>query len=237
MGREKVSEQTIASHVLNYLAEQGLDLYQEVPLPSSMASVDIVGVFPNNKEVWVVETKTSWSVDLLEQCLERKRYVHRVYAAAPLTKKIPLQLAIELGIGLITVNAHDVRRSVGLPTVRFHLEAPRLSPDARVGRLLRSSLRPEHKTVVAAGSANATGRWTPFRETSKQLRNHVARNPGCLLFEAVRSVQHHYRTANNARASLAARIREGLVPGVKISVEGGRLLLYPSEEFACRSTG
>lgn len=224
MSRPTLSEADLAAVVIAWLDALGADVYQEVELARQGIRADIVARV--HAELWIVETKTSVSLALIEQALDRRRHAHRIYIAAPLHKaRAGLAICSELGIGVLGVEVGG-----GLAATSEY-EAPRVTMRAESRRwnarpvALASKLSPEHKTHARAGAPTG-GHWSPFRRTIERLAQQVATHPGIALKEAVGSIEHHYRSNAGARTSLATWIREGKVPGVAIR-DGA---LWPAEE-------
>lgn len=204
-----MTEADVAARVITYLDGIGCDVYQEVTLPRSSDIADIVAVHAD--EVWVVETKTSWSLDLLDQCANRRRYAHRVFAGVPLRRGFQGRacLAAELKIGSIAVKLD--RRTGEAVEARGYQQGPLLG--GPLADQLRASLRPQHKTRAPAGTSGG-GRFTPYVATCEALREIVEKEPGITLPEAVSKITHHYSSRASAISSLAKWIERGKVPGV-----------------------
>ena len=227
MKRES-SEQQIAAVVVKWLEALGADVYQEVECSGGVADI----VARVGAELWIVEVKTSCSLALLIQTMERRRLAHRVYVAAPYSKKMREsgELFRELGVGLIRVD-------VGYEQGKYS-EPPRVSMEVESRRwntrpvALAATLCPEHKTHAKAGAIGGGGRWTPFRSTCEQLRQTVVLQPGITLKAAIESTKHHYRSNAGAKSSLAKWIEAGKVPGVAMRRSHGThgaVQLYPAE--------
>lgn len=205
-----MTEETVAVAVVAYLRGIGCDVYQEVTIPRDGGIADIVAL-PPAPEVWVVETKTSWSMDLLGQCMDRRRHAHRVFAAVPMRREFSARarIAAELKIGSIAV---VLDRRTDQPTMaKGYCQAPLL--EGKFADRLRSVLREEHKTAAPAGTSGG-GRFTLYVATCKALRELVAQHPGIPLADAVTRIKHHYASNASARSSLAAWIPARKVPGV-----------------------
>lgn len=218
--KQKLTEAEVAGIVLQWLEALGADVYQEVEADTlSDLRADIVAVV--GPEVWIIETKTSLSLALVEQLLPRRRLAHRVYAAAPCGKaRCDGDVFRELGLGLLDVHkGSGVRWDYDQVTLRVESRRWNSRPVA-----LRSKLTPAHKTHAKAGSTTG-GHWTPFRATIEDLAAKVRQQPGISLKEAIASIKHHYRTMAGARSSLAHWISVGKVPGIRS--DGGRL--WPAE--------
>src|SRR5687767_1484846 len=96
--RAEVTEQQVGAVVVAWLEALGADVYQEVECAGGVADV----VARRGAELWVVEVKTSFSIALLFQAMDRRRTAHRVFIAAPYSKNIRDVTAVceELGIGV-----------------------------------------------------------------------------------------------------------------------------------------
>lgn len=227
--KTSTSEQQVAEIVVAWLEAAGADVYQEVEVSGGVA--DIVARVA--AELWIVEVKTSLSLALIAQGMERRRLAHRVYLAAPRSRNLrdvgPVVEA--LGIGLLEVTPGDAgwetsRYDYGQPRVRVAIESRRWNSRPVD---LATRLRPEHKTHAKAGAVGAGGRWTPFRETCSLLARLVERQPGITLKEAIDSIKHHYSSKSSARTHLAQLIERGVVAGVEIRCSRGSIELHPKE--------
>ena len=228
MKRASASEQVVAELVVAYLEQLGADVYQEVSVSGGVADI----VAKVRAEIWIVEVKTSLSLALIAQAMERRRLAHRVFIAAPSTRNMRdvAPMCEELGIGLLEVWGGGFDYSH--PRVRIKAEARRWN---RKPVALAAGLKPEHKTHAKAGAVGAGGRWTPFRDTCEQLARVVREQPGLTVKQAVDQIKHHYSTPSTARSSLTAWIQSGKVPGVEIRRthdNHGPITLYPTGEAA-----
>jgi hypothetical protein len=219
----KVREQDIAATVVAWLEDCGHDVYQEVECIGGVA--DIVTLSgPRQREVSVVEVKTGWSLDLLEQCVSRRRIAHRVWAAVPHSKADHSILFAEFGIGVLVVTPEErMGRYVIEARIAARFHAGRVSGDRRHGADLKRRLRPEHKTHAKAGAPGAGGRYTPFAATCRALRDVVEAQPGISIKDAVAATDHHYASVRSAISSLRTWIDKGVVEGVRL--DAGHL--YP----------
>ena len=224
MGRKRfyIPEQAVAEVVVAWLEALGADVYQEVTVSGGVADI----VARVGAEMWIVEVKTSLSLALLVQAMERRRLAHRVYIAAPHSRNARdvEMVCRELGLGLMVVTTGDFDSTWSQPKVRVAAVSHRWN---RRPVALSSQLVAEHKTHAKAGAVGAGGRWTPFRNTCERLAEHVRRNPGVTLKEAIMHVEHHYASAAGARSSLAKWIEKGVVNGVQLVKENGRAVLMP----------
>lgn len=209
--KPKLTEEQVAAAVVHWLEDAGHDVYQEVELSPGGIRADIVALA--GPEVWIIETKLSLSIALIEQAMERRRFAHRIYVAVPV--RLRSSLLSELGIGAISVEhtavlSDDHRSFIDAHRVRIAEESRRWN--TRPVKL-RGRLSPEHKTHARAGAPTG-GHWSQFRATCKQLAEFVRRQPGSPMRLAVESIKHHYASAAGARTSLYRWVSEGKVPGV-----------------------
>lgn len=225
MKRPKVSEQQVAELVVAYLEAYGADVYQEVELPGGVADI----VARVRAELWIVEVKTSLSLALVAQAMERRRYAHRVFVAAPYSRTMREVEPIlrETGIRLLDVATADCT-GWGEARVKERVSSTRHN---RRPVALAKKLQPEHKTHAKAGAVGAGGRWTPFRRTCEQLARIVKSEPGITLKAAIARVDHHYSSTSSAVGSLADWAINGRVEGVRADRSHGthgKLVLFPT---------
>lgn len=209
-----ISEAELAAVVVAWLEGLEADVYQEVELQRQGIRADIVARV--RAELWIVETKTSVSLALIEQAMERRRFAHRVYIAAPAYKaRAGVDLCRELGIGVL-----DVTVGVGWdPPIVKELVPSRRWNSRPVA--LAAKLRPEHKTSARAGAPTG-GHWSPFRDTCSQIVAKVIEaGPGGIALKDAIATRYHYATVAGARSSLATWVSDGRLPGIRL--DGGRL--------------
>ncbi len=228
-----LTEATYASVVVDHFEAIGADVYQEVACAGGVA--DIVALVA--AELWVIEVKTSLSLALIVQALERRRDAHRVFVAAPYSRNFRDvgALCAELGIGLLQINSgeYDPHTRSRTPWRVVEVVGSRRWNSRPVA--LRAKLSPEHKTHAQAGSVGGGGRWTPFRDTCEQLARVVQARPGITLKDATSRIRHHYATPAGARSSLAHWIALGKVDGVRFDRSGKVAVLVPHAEVALES--
>jgi hypothetical protein len=213
------SEADLAAVVVAWLEMLGADVFQEVELVPRGIRADIVARV--RAELWIIETKTSVSLALIEQAMERRRFAHRVFVAAPTGRaRAGALVCAELGIGVLDV---FIGRGPYEPP-RVREVCPSRRWNSRPVKLA-AKLRPEHKTACPAGSPTG-GHWSPFRQTCDELTRIVAQaGPDGIPLKTVIATKWHYSSLASARSSLASWILSGRMPGVRL--EAGRL--YPIE--------
>ncbi len=228
MKRAKPAESAVAAVVVSHLDTLGAAVYQEVGCAGGVADI----VARVGAELWIVEVKTSMSLALLIQAMERRRAAHRVIVAAPYSRHEHdvMTICAELGLGLWSVHVGqegvDGGAGPGASSIRERVRSRRWNSRPVA---LAAELRPEHQTHAKAGSVGAGGRWTAYRDTCAQLARLVADQPGVTLKAAIEGVTHHYASKASARSALAKWIPDGRVPGVELrSSPAGIAQLFPT---------
>lgn len=213
-------EQLFARAVVEWLAEGGWEVYQEVV--TACGRCDIVAV--QGPIRWAIEVKTTLNLAVLDQAYRNTGLFHHSSVAVPAPVKsmhntprswaLAHALGQRLGFGLIRIVLAEGRRSQlvkqdVLPRLNRH-PAP-------------VSLHEEQKTWCAAGSSGG-GYYTRFQRTVRQLERYVLHHPGTALREAVRGTDHHYASVPSAVSALSKLIRGGVLTGLRL--EHGKL--YPA---------
>lgn len=224
------SEVDVGKAAVQWLADHGWDVYQEVPVDGH--TPDIVGL--RGSAIGIVECKTSLSLDVLGQAARWSGRVHLTWIAVPRTRgygegrHMGHRVCSYLGLGLLEVRTWQ--RSDGEAVFEAHEELkPRLfRKTTECAERIRKAIRPEHKHFTPAGSQHA-GRWTPFRATCEAVARYLKDHPGACVSEVVRSIDHHYASRTSAQGSIAHWAERGKMPGVTAKRERGRIRLYPAE--------
>lgn len=211
----KISEEAMAASLVSWLTTMHWNVYQEVQISSYGPRADIVAV--QGAVSWIIETKTSFKLAVLDQAVKWLGYANYVSVATPHSNRAfsPfLKQSLEhCGIGVLTIGI-DVRERV----------APRLWRSLKLN--IREKCRAEHKTFAPAGNSYGA-RWTPFQATAKEVVSMVKRNPGISMKDLVDNIQTHYYSAKTARSALTKWLITGVIKGVKVEREGRALKLFP----------
>lgn len=197
----KSTEAQIAKAVIEWL--HPFEVWQEVEVDFGRCDIvaDVGGY------AWVIETKTSFSLSLLEQAIARVRSgAKRVSVAIPKPKReinwFGVRICRDYGIGLITV---DRAR-----TPQFacrEVEKPRFFRSKRPDPL--ALCKPEHKTFADAGT---NGSWfTPFKATVAAAEQLLSDGQSRTIQELVSGIAHHYKSDTRAIASLRRWIDNGVI--------------------------
>lgn len=224
----KRRETDVAAPAVTYIQEHGWEVFQEVRFGGPGEPVaDIVGRLQSPSGltlIWVVEAKTSMSLDLLSQAVAWTTLANFVSVVTPSIRSKTYRA--EKMIDWI-LSYHGIGRFTAGQYGSFHQNTP-----STLHRLKRSAvhrwdqyLALARKSTVVAGTSHG-GYWTPYKETCSCLRDYVNRNPGCGLTEAIGSIKHHYRRNSTAIASMRTWLQTGKVPGVRVEMEKGKIRLY-----------
>jgi len=224
------NEEALCSVLIDWLEEEGWDVYQEVSFHSWVA--DIVAV--RRKIIWVIEAKTGYNMTVMEQAHRWLSYAHLVSVATPDIKKRKGHFMADsilryYGIGRLVVPAPINFRGRNEIVVRqgiypkYNRKRGMLKKSAQ--RLL-DTLRPEHKTWAKAGSQHGK-RVTAFGLTRDKVQKIVKENPGITLHDLINKIDHHYSSDSGARRYIALYVTTGVIGGVRIDREGRRLRFYP----------
>jgi hypothetical protein len=213
----KISEEELAEKIIAWLQDMRWEVYQEVQIHSGGSVADIVAV--QGPLSWIIETKTSLSVQLLGQADRWRGYANFVSIAVPRSTEVfPQRLLQIIGVGLITVKTEVYERL--RPAFLRKLHTP-----------IRNKLVEAHKTFAKAGNANGH-RWTPFQQTAYNVQRYVIENPDCSMKDLVSHINYHYNGSATARACLTRWIEAGIIKGVTAVREGRSLNLRYSKEKA-----
>lgn len=220
-----MKETEVAAPVVAWLQKQGWDVYQEV---ENGNVADIVARMPlkyRDDLIWVIETKTTLSLALLDQAIAWTPWAHLVSVAVPAPKTMRRGTrAINLVLQHYKLGFIEVDTFSGYKPVR-EVETPGLHRIVKCHvRNWDRALVEEQKTYCPAGTQG--GHWTPFKGTCKRLRGYVEKHPGCLMKEAVEGIRHHYQTEASAIGSLRYLVQDGVVPGVRFERDGRKIRLY-----------
>lgn len=211
-------ETDLARAVVEHLRAQRWEIYPEVQPKGFKACADIVAV--QGPVVWVVETKLSFGLSVIEQAHDWRKYAHFVSVAVPRSGRTRMAEIVcrRLGIGVLRAAPGAAIDERCLPAFNRKALAARLT----------EGLTEKHKTYAAPGNAEGR-RYTPFRRTCEALAAAVAERPGLPLAELLDRVKTHYLNRASARTCLPRWIREGIVPGVRLERDGRVLRLYPAQ--------
>lgn len=223
MPAKLIREEQIAKGVVEWLKGEGWTVYQEVLSGNHYSSrvADIVA--EQNNLQWVIEVKRSLGIEVMEQAYGWVGRANFISVATPNHKPSPFVLKVLKSYGLGCISSGEKRFGSG-----FIVEE-KLNPQLfrRVSNRLETRDEQRDGDFANAGAAGG-GHWTPFKNTCRELLDAVRQTPGITPKEAISKIKHHYGHSTTAKASLVARIDQGLVPGVRVDrTEPRKLKLFP----------
>ena len=226
----KMRETDLAKGVITWLQDLKWDVYQEVQVFSYGAVADIVGLFGGR--TWVIETKTSLSLKVIEQADHWRHFSNLVSVAVPRAKRdrsFAKKALGTFGIGLIAVGSTLDWVDPGTVDAWDVSELLRPKLNRRPGLALRRVLMDEHKTFAEAGNTDKL-RWSPFQGTCQRVRAFVEKRPGATLKEIVDDVPTHYRSVQTAKICISKWVDMRVLKGVRREKDGKTFRFYPVEE-------
>lgn len=208
-------EADLAAKIVKWLNEQHYEVYQEVAGRDGIA--DIVAMM--DRRLWVIETKTSLGLAVMQQAHRWKPYAHWVSVGVPFNSGhgFPEMVCRQFGIGVLRVSMRQSSYSDITESV-----SPRLNRKA-VTKNIR--LCEEQKTHAVAGNNNGS-HWSPYKQTCSGIVDYVKDHPGCCLKELVENVRHHYSSRSGAKQCIAYWAQAGKVPGIRCERAGRHLRFY-----------
>jgi hypothetical protein len=213
-----MKEEDLASKVVQWLQDQHYEVYQEVQVNGGRVC-DIVARMDGR--IWMIETKISMSLAVMEQAYRWKPYSHWVSVGVPDNSGhgFAEQVCRSFGIGVIRVSMRDI--SYGAADV--HEDVP--ASINRKANIKTVYLSEEHKTFAKAGTAKGQ-HWSEYKQTCREINHYVRDNPGCSLKELIDNIEHHYGSSSGARAWISHWARAGKVKGIRCERDGKWLRFY-----------
>lgn len=222
--KKNLTEEILASHIVDWLEARGWDVYQEVQLYSAYGVADIVAV--KDKIHWTIEVKRAFGFKVLDQAQNWKPFSHKVSIAVPSKRFLGVEYQVlkMLGIGMFIIGPDEhMTLAEDVIFAQEIFEAVEQKGPIRLPKLL-----PEHKEMAKAGSAGG-GYVTPFRLTRIRLVESVTENPGRDIVEVMEGIEHHYRNRFSARRSIMDLISKKVIHELRFEkAEGGKVLMYPA---------
>jgi len=208
----KLQETDLAKMVIEFLAEQDWEIYQEVCCGSGRCDI----VAKREHILWALECKISFGLAVLEQAA---RWRHRANYVSIAVSKTPSEfgrnICDDLGIGILTPYHHNnTIGEVGKP---------------KLFRKIKNSfeLEEEHKWFCEAGS-NSGNYWTPFKKTVRELIRVVTDQPGIEFNKLIKTVDHHYSSYSTAKSCLRGFIGD-VIPELRTEIVDRKLCVFPAE--------
>lgn len=206
---KELCEKFIAAH------PRSEHLYFEVYVPSGRADI----VHKECAIITIYEAKLRLSLELLEQCINRKPYAHFVYAVVPQSKRrnrFLESLFEDYGIGVISFYSNRYL-NVGDAKIREYRNIDTLHEYIRP-KFFRTpksiTLYEENKNEIA-GSKNAG--ITPFGIMVKAIKDkleHSRKKP--MPIDELFKHQQYYGTLKQFKTNIYQWIKKGVITGIEM---------------------
>lgn len=196
----KFSEVEIGEIVTGWLSSRGWEVYQEVQLQACGKVADIIAV--KNKEVWIVELKTTFTMRLIEQAYDWKTLANYISIAVPCSDSrsyFPGVVATEFNISVIEVSENGV----------YHRgkKIPLLAKPKIIESQVLNHLSEIHKTYNKAGSQN--GHLTPYSYMMDLIKEYLIENPFSSTKEIVEALGiFHYAHEKSAKGNISRALSD-----------------------------
>jgi hypothetical protein len=210
-----MNEEELAAVLIAHLEKQGYTCYKEVSMQGRGGNVRNDCYFVKFSddgtvvESLAVETKTSFTLKVMNQAYLWRKHAHKVYVAVPpskrterKTRKFAMEVCRSMNIGVFEVG-HRVNEIVSPSPSKNTITPP---------------LYEEQRDSVAG---NSTGRfYTSFQNTLRLLSLYVDENPWCGLNEAIKDIEHHYKNDTSAASSIRKYIAKGVIRDYVLLTQG-----------------
>jgi hypothetical protein len=202
-----IKETDLAEKVVNWLKEQGWEVYQEVTYGSV---ADIVAT--KNNIIWIIECKTAFGIQVINQALAWVGCAHYISIAVPHIAHYNKQLILKyLPIGLITVRSTPTWEGKSVDEI---VKSPG-QKNILLIETFRKHLCEEQKTWAKAGN-NCGDRFTPFKNTVKHIEIYLKDHPGATMKEILKNVKHHYANDASAKGSIPELINRDIIKTIRM---------------------
>jgi len=191
--REHIKETELASVVVSWLSDQHWDVYQEVQFTQGGGIADIVAV--RNEIIWIIECKTSYCIDVLEQAT--RWGVHYRSVAVPWSRAHRNYAVAEYFFKVGVLDVSETVTEMVLAPMFIHGKQ-----GVRQAKQYKDSLLELHKTFCPAGSKGSQ-HLTPYKITMTEVRKVIEQNPGCTVgFVYEQLGKMHYSSKQSFMGSL-----------------------------------
>lgn len=185
-----MKETDLAAIIVAWLIEQHWDVYQEVQFKRLGSVADIVAV--RNKILWIIETKTKYGFDVLQQASTWP--VHYRSIGIPFGRNRDYRVAFNYyRVGIIEVNDRGAKERI---------PSPLFAKNHDMAKQYMLKLTELHKIYALAGSPSGH-HLTPYKQTMIAVRRAIDAHPGCTIkdiFNMLGSL--HYSSPSSFKGNL-----------------------------------
>ena len=222
-----MNEAELAQILVNEVEQQGYETYKEVCASGSNIRCDCFVVKRENGkivETIAVETKTSFTLKVINQAYLWMPHAHKVYVGIPPAKRsdrssryFALEVCKKFGIGVYEIWENGIVKQLVAPATNHCPDLPVLY---------------EQQKDYSAGN-DTSSYYTAFKHTIGQF-NAVMESKGfsALLNEVIAEIDHHYASPTSARSTVQKYIKTGVIPGYRIEKVGNKVWVKVGEALA-----
>lgn len=218
MAKPKMKETEIGEVIVAWLLESHWDVYQEVQFSRLGGVADIVAV--RHGIIWIIETKVSYTMDVLQQASRWMAHYRSVGVPQCLDR-----FGRDYGVAERYYRVGVLEVSPG-KKVDEKVDAPVITNNHKWAKRLMENLTEDHKTFAKAGSP-AGSHLTPYKSTMMAIRKVVENNPGCtikFLYEQLGSM--HYSSKESFKGSVSKCLLSFEKVWCRVDVRGREYKLY-----------
>lgn len=180
----------LAAKIVGWLNEQHWDVYQEVQFGYGGCVADIVAV--RNKILWIIETKTRYGFDVLEQATRWAVHYRSIGIPSSRNNRDYGVAKWYYRVGVIEVSDYGIEEII---------KPPLFAKNHNVATRYLSQLTELHKTFALAGSRN--GHLTPYRQTMIDVQKFIMGHSGCTVKDIFTGLgRMHYSSATSFKGNL-----------------------------------
>lgn len=192
----RYKETEIAAVIVEWLQSQDWEVFQEVQPYQYSSVADIVAI--KNEQVWVIETKTSFNLQVIAQAESwdvhlRSVGIPEVYRQS-LGRDFAEKVCRNYGIGILAVSVpiHEViayQNPVLRKGYKRHADA------------IKNFVTEHHKNSKAGSTSG--NHLTPYKLSMMKIRKFVEDNPGCTLNDIIDNLGNlHYSSEHSAKNAI-----------------------------------
>lgn len=221
--KPKVKETEVAEIIIAWLRELHWVIYQEVQYSRQGGIADIVAV--RDGKIWVIETKTAYTMDVLQQASRWHAHYRSVgVPKAEETHSRDYRVAEHYyRVGVLEVDHYrkSVEEVINPPVITNH---------HKWAKDMIADLTDLHKSYSKAGSQGSQ-HLTPYKMTMMEVRQFIEKHPGCGIKEIYESLgDMHYSNRSSFKGSVTKCLSSFEQVWCRIDSSGKSFRFYVKED-------
>lgn len=221
--KTKVKETEVAEIIIAWLAESYWEVYQEVQYSRQGGIADIVAV--RNGKIWVIETKTAYTMDVLQQASRWHAHYRSVGVPMAEQKRDRDYRVAErfYRVGVLEVDPYRkaVDEVISPPVITNH---------HKWAKDMIADLTDLHKSYAKAGS-HGSQHLTPYKTTMMEIRKFITEHPGCGIKEIYAALgEMHYSSQSSFKGSVTKCLTSFESVWCKVDASGRAYKFYVKED-------